>query len=245
MMPWCIQAGWGDVPHLTLKQREDLLAAFPEHERAARSEGEPMLGSGAVFPIEETRITSDPMRIPAHWPQIVGLDFGWDHPTAAARLAWDRDADVIYVTHCYRRSKEVPVIHAAAVKAWGAWLPVAWPHDGLQHDKGSGEQLAQQYRDAGLKMLTDQASHEEGGNGVEAGIMEMLERMRTDRFKVFRGLAEWFEEFRTYHREEGKVVKLYDDLMSATRYGVMMLRHARTQPTGSAQLIKARQGTVA
>ena len=32
-----------------------------------------------------------------------------------------------------------------------------------------------------------------------------------------------------YHRKDGKVVKLGDDLMSATRYGIMMLRHAVCQ----------------
>lgn len=25
--------------------------------------------------------------VPAGWAQIGGIDFGWDHPTAAARLA--------------------------------------------------------------------------------------------------------------------------------------------------------------
>ncbi len=38
-------------------------------------------------------------------------------------------------------------------------------------------------------------------------------------------VSEWFEEFRLYHRKDGKVVKLNDDLLSATRYAVMMLRH--------------------
>lgn len=229
-MVFCVQAGWDDVPHLTAKQKSDLLAAYPEHERDARSKGIPMLGSGAVFPIDEKLITCLPRDIPKHWPQIVGLDFGWDHPTAAARLAWDRDADCVYVTHTYRKSKDVPVIHATAIKGWGDWLPVAWPHDGLQHDKGSGDQLSEQYKRAGLKMLAEQASHEEGGNGVEAGIMEMLERMRTERFKVFAGNNEWFEEFRTYHRKDGKIVKEIDDLMAATRYAVMMLRYAKTKP---------------
>ena len=56
--------------------------------------------------------------------------------------------------------------------------------------------------------------------------MEMLTRMQTGRFKVFADLLDWFEEFRLYHRKDGKVVKVGDDLMSATRYGVMMLRYA-------------------
>ena len=190
-------------------------------------------------------ITCDPFAIPRFWPQIVGMDFGWDHPTAAARLAWDRDTDRVYVTACYRRAEAVPVIHAAAIRGWGDWLPVAWPHDGLQHDKGSGQQLKEQYKAAGLKMLDDQASHAEGGNGVEAGLMDMLERMETGRLKVFAGLVEWFEEFRLYHRKDGKIVKLRDDIMSATRYGVMMLRSAKVQPSAAPVRRHARLGMTA
>ena len=50
--------------------------------------------------------------------------------------------------------------------------------------------------------------------------------MESGRFKVFRHLNEWFDEFRLYHRKDGKVFKERDDLMSATRYGEMMLRYA-------------------
>ena len=53
--------------------------------------------------------------------------------------------------------------------------------------------------------------------------------METGRFKVFEHLNDWFEEFRLYHRKDGKVVKEGDDLMAATRYALMMLRFARTQ----------------
>jgi hypothetical protein len=39
-------------------------------------------------------------------------------------------------------------------------------------------------------------THQPGGMGVEAGITEMLERMQTGRFKVFRGQSQWMEEYR-------------------------------------------------
>ncbi len=58
--------------------------------------------------------------------------------------------------------------------------------------------------------------------------MDMLDRMKTGRLKVFKEHHDWWEEFRLYHRKDGKVVKEADDLMSATRYGLMMLRYART-----------------
>ena len=63
---------------------------------------------------------------------------------------------------------------------------------------------------------------------VEAGLMDMLNRMQSGRFKVFKHHNDWWEEFRLYHRKDGKVVKEGDDLMAATRYAVMMLRHAAT-----------------
>ena len=50
--------------------------------------------------------------------------------------------------------------------------------------------------------------------------------METGKFKVFSPLLDWFEEFRLYHRKDGKVVKEGDDLLAATRYAVMMLRFA-------------------
>ena len=103
---------------------------------------------------------------------------------------------------------------------------VAWPHDGLQHDKGSGDQLAKLYRAQQLNMLPEHAAFEDGGNGVEAGIAEMLDRMLTGRWKVFSTCADWLEERRLYHRKDGRIVKERDDVLSASRYGLMMLRHA-------------------
>jgi phage terminase large subunit-like protein len=217
-----------DAEHYTAEERARIIAGYPEHEREARAKGIPTLGSGRVFPVTEESIREPQPVIPQHWPRICGLDFGWDHPTAAAWLAWDRDSDTVHVYDAYRAKEQTPVIHAAAVNAKGKWIPVSWPHDGLQHDKGSGQQLAEQYRAQGVNMLTDKATWPDGGNGVEAGIMDMLDRMKTGRFKVAEHLNDWWEEFRLYHRKDGKIVKEGDDLMSATRYAVMMLRCAAT-----------------
>lgn len=216
-----------DAEHYTEEQRAAIIASYPAHERKARAQGIPVLGSGRVFPIDEDDIKIAAFAIPEHWPLIGGLDFGWDHPTAAVRLAHDRDTDVIYVTHSYGLREATPIIHAAALKPWGEELPWAWPHDGLQHDKGSGSPLAEQYRDQGLDMLPEKATFEDGSNGVEAGIAEMIDRMQTGRWKVFGHLEDWFAEFRLYHRKDGLIVKLNDDRISASRYAMMMRRFAK------------------
>lgn len=218
-----------DVDHYSAEEKARIIASYPPHEREARTKGVPTMGSGRVFPVPEETITVAPIAIPDHWAQINGVDFGWDHPFAAVNIAWDRDADRIYVTKAYRQKEATPVIHAASVKPWGDWVPCAWPHDGYQHDKGSGDQLKDLYRIHGLNMLPEHATHKEGGTGVEAGLMDMLQRMQTGRFKVFSNLNEWFEEFRLYHRLDGKLVKERDDLISATRYALMMLRYAEVK----------------
>lgn len=218
-----------DADHYTPDQRQAIINSYPPHEREARIKGLPSLGSGRVFPVAEEKIACEAIPVPKHWAQINGIDFGWDHPFAAVNLSWDRDADVIYVTRIYREKETTPVIHAASIRPWGAWIPCAWPHDGYQHDKGSGQALAHQYAEQGLHMIEDHATHEDGGFGVEAGVMEMLDRMQTGRLKVFKHLDEWFGEFRLYHREDGKIVKERDDLLSATRYGIMMRRFAETE----------------
>ena len=231
-------ATWDDADHFKdPKAREDKLRLISPHEREMRSRGIPVMGSGLVFPVPEESIVIPPIEIPKHFSRICGIDFGYDHPFAAAWLAWDRDTDTVYLTDCFRESKTTPPVHAAAINARGPWIPVVWPHDGLAHDKGSGKPLAEQYRAFGVNMLDDKFSNPpgpgqeegQGGQGVEVGLMEMLTRMETGRFKVFSTCKEFLEEIRSYHRQDGKVVKLYDDTISACRYAVMSLRHARTQ----------------
>lgn len=215
-----------DAEHYSVEERAAIIASYPAHEREARAKGIPTMGSGRVFPIEEEFVKCDAFEIPPHWPQLGALDFGWDHPSAGVRMAWDRDSDILYVIACHRAREQTPLMFATAVKPWGAWIPWAWPHDGLQHDKGSGEQLAEQYKQHGLRMMATRATFEDGGNGVEAGITEMLDRMQTGKLRVFSHLNDWWEEFRLYHRKNGLIVKEGDDLMSATRYGMMMRRNA-------------------
>lgn len=227
-----------DAKHFTPEQQIAIAASYPEYERDARVKGLPSLGSGRVFQISEDWIAEAPLVIPPFWPRLVGLDIGWDHPTAAVWLAWDRDTDTVHVYDAYRAKQMSIILHAAAIKARGAWIPVAWPHDALQHDTGgSCEQIAQQYRQQGVMMLATHATHpaafgqEEGSGGysTEAGVQDLLVRMQTGRLKVAKHLNDWFEEFRLYHRQNGQIVKIGDDLMSATRIGVMMLRRAIVQ----------------
>jgi phage terminase large subunit-like protein len=218
-----------DAPHFSEADKERIVASYAPHEREARVKGVPVLGSGRIFPIAEETLAIEQREFPSHWPRIGGMDFGWDHPFAAVELVHDIDSDTVYLTRAYRIRQTTPVVHASALRAWGKDLRWAWPRDGKRETlEGAGIAVAEQYRKEGLDMWFEHAQFQDGSVSVEAGLSDMLVRMETGRFKVFKHLNDWFEEFRLYHRKDGKVHKEGDDLMSATRYAVMMLRHART-----------------
>lgn len=220
-----IRATWDDAPHLTPKVKEQILAAYGPHEREMRSKGIPALGSGLVWPIPEDQISCEYFDIPKQWPRICGIDFGVDHPTAAVWIAWNKESDRLYVYDCYRANRTTIADHAHALKQRGQ-IPVAWPHDGMVQDRNSGIGLAEQYRNEGVRMLPKHFTNPDGTISLEPGIQAIYQRMASGTFKVFDHLKEWFEEFRSYHRSNGKIVKERDDLMSATRYAAQSLRFA-------------------
>ena len=218
-----------DCDHYDEKQKEQIAESYGEHEREARTKGIPTMGSGRIFPISQDRIACDHRDIPAHWPRIGGMDFGWTHNFAACELAHDRDHDIVYLIRAFRQKESTPIMHAATLRAWGA-LRWAWPRDGRRQTlEGAGVPLMEQYRDQGLDMLWEHAQFEDKGVSVEAGLIAWLDRMKSGRFKVFRELNDFWDEFHLYHRRDCKVFAENDDLLCAVRYALMMLRFARTE----------------
>lgn len=227
-------ATWDDAPHLSDEQKTRMMASYRAHERKARTEGIPMMGEGAVFPVDDDQIRVSPFKIPDHFARIKGCDFGIDHPAAGAEIAVDRDQDIIYVIDCYRKANESAPYHAAWFNKSNRQIPVAWPHDGMNREKRGGETIANAYRQHGVNMLAKSARYpkvpgqdEKGGpQPVEPIVDEVLERMQTGRFKVFANLSDFFDEKRSYHRKDGLIVPKRDDILKATFYAVMMKRYA-------------------
>lgn len=235
-----IQATWDDCPLFDDENyKNSVLAQFPAHEREMRSKGIPQMGSGLVFTTPDEEIAVPPFEIPAHWPRIKGIDFGVDHPFASVAMAFDLDTETAYVYWAYRKTRQTIADTAMTINSFDPWIPVVWPHDGLVDDKQSGKPLADIYRDPpyNVNMLPHCFSNPpppgkkegQGGQGVEVGLIAMDEAMQAGKLKVFNNLTEWFEEKRSYHRMDGKVVTLRDDLMAATRYAFQSKRFAERE----------------
>jgi len=236
-----ISASWDDVPHLTAEMKDELLAAYPEHERDARTKGIPQLGSGLIYPVPDELITCEPFPIPKHWPRLAAMDFGWDHPTSVVWGAIDRDSDTTYVYAEYAASKTVVAVHADAIKARGIWIPMAWPHDG-NNDTAAGPGLAGQYRDKGVNMLPERAQFvtdtmdedtKAVKTSVEAGIQSILTAFTEGRLKIFNTCTGIIGEKRWYRRDKGKIVKTNDDRLDALRYLWISREFATVQPSTS------------
>lgn len=225
-----IQAGWEDAEHITQERIDELLAEMMPHEREMRSKGEPLAGSSMIFQFSDDDITCDPFQIPDWWPQILGVDFGGDHPFACIKWAFDTENRKEYLADCTKiRRATIPEESSIIKKMGGDRLPVAWPHDGNKQDKQSGKTIAQLYREEGVNMLPLCFSNPPelgkpegtGGQGIYAGLKAMSNGMAEGRLKIFSHLGDWLKEKQSYHMKDGKVVDINDDAISASRYGYM------------------------
>jgi len=224
--------------HIRLADRHRIVDGYPEHEREARSKGEPMLGEGRVYKTPEENIIEeiDPLNLPSYWRWGAAIDIGLQHPFAYVLMCLDVDTDTMHIIAELRMSDTAISGHVAGIKQlekriFGRfmWIPTSWPHDGNTRDKGSGEPLKQIYARYGLRMMAEHASHA-GLHGaaaysLEGGVAEIDARERAGKWKVSRGCLAYLEERRLYHRKDGEIVKLRDDVLAAARYGLMMRRY--------------------
>ena len=218
-----IQATWDNAPHLTEKEKEEIISGTLPHLRDARSKGIPQYGAGLIYPISQQDIEVDDFEIPINWPRIYGFDVGWNW-TAAPWMAHDIQSDILYIYSVYKRSQAEPSVHKDSILARGDWIPGAIDPASAGSSQIDGKKLKNEYMNMGLTLYS-------AVNAVDAGLLRLWNRMTTGRLKVFKSCTQWFEEFRLYRRDEkGNIVKQNDHLMDGTRYGESMLDMAVEMP---------------
>ena len=232
----------GQAGHLTEEKVVDALKGMLDHEIEMRVLGEPMQGSGLIFSFPKDQIMCEPIEMPDHWPRIAAMDFGGiskkSHPSAAAWLVYDEDNDVIYVYDCLKMFSNTPADVAARIIGRPQWIPMMWPHDGQKDCPDGGVKVKDMYRNYGVNMFETWATNPDDdkaeGKGAykrEPALIEMNARFTDRRLRIFNTLPEVWEELRNFHtiktaEGKAKIVDRDDDLISAIRYGVMMIRHA-------------------
>ena len=220
---YTIRVGWSDnPPHLTPEMKRKVMLGQKPFMRVAREEGYPVAGTGRIYPIAEERLAVPWFAIPDWWGRLYAVDPGWG-TTAALFLAYDADADVIYVTNEYYQGQKPPFVHARALLAYGAdWMPgVLDPYaTGKLYD---GKQMVDMYVQEGLDVVAGD------DYGVQRGTDECYGRMETGRLKVFAHCRNFFWELGLYQADDsGKPDKRKgrDHLMDAMRIGVASIARA-------------------
>lgn len=213
---YVVKIRWADVPHLSEAAIAKMLEATPENMRLARSQGDPTVGDGMIYPLPLDHILVDDFRLPKYFPKAYGMDVGWN-ATAAVFGAWDRDNDIIYIYSEYKQGKADPLIHASGIRSRGTWLRGAIDPASRISGQADGAKLFEMYSTSlergggGLKLML-------AANAVESGIFSVWERLQSGRLKIFRSCTQLQREYTLYHRKDGKVVKLHDHLLDSLRY---------------------------
>src|SRR5262249_54786270 len=104
--------------HISAERRAQMEDSYLPHEREARIHGIPQLGIAKVFPfpIDTLMRAFNPdtdIRSWARW--IVGIDFGYGHPFAAALCAWVHDLDEFYVVDGFRMDRAEAFYHVKRI----------------------------------------------------------------------------------------------------------------------------------
>lgn len=175
-----------------------------------------------VYPISDAEIVVKDFTIPEHWPRAYGLDVRWN-TVGAIWGALDRQTDVLYLYGEYLAESD-SAIHAAALKSRGEWIKGLIDPRGNGRVEADGYRLLEHYRKLGLRLETIE-------NSVESGILDVWQRMHSERLKVFGSLTKYLEERRLYHRDErDQIVSCDDNLQDATRCLVSGIARMCTKP---------------
>jgi phage terminase large subunit-like protein len=103
-----------DARHISPERRTQIEEAYLPHEREARIHGIPQLGIARVFPfpIESLLRPLDPDKDIRGWARwLVGIDFGYGHPFAAALCAWVPEIDEFFVVDGFKMERGEALYH--------------------------------------------------------------------------------------------------------------------------------------
>jgi len=201
-------------PYYPKEEFERAKATLPAWKFKMFYLGEFAKPEGLVYDDFDTaRHVIEPFEIPKDWRRIVGVDFGYNNPTAAVWIAISPD-DVMYVYKEYYERNKIPQETGSDIVrlSEGEYISALFCDP-------SYPAAIEEYRRLGLPAVSARTE-------VKEGIEDVIGRFKTDRLFVFRGLTNFLDEIENYrwkvHNDsiQDEPVKEYDHLMDALRYAI-------------------------
>jgi hypothetical protein len=148
---------------------------------------------------------------------------------------------VIYVVNVLRIKGQTRDNHVMRMREHPMWdAPICWPADGQQAH--GNETIAGFYKKAGLNMQPTWTTFPQGGYALDARIAAMRDRFSKGKLLFPEWERELLDEYQGYHYDQnGKVVAMNDDILSAVMQAVMGIRHARTMSADASGNFHRRQ----
>lgn len=223
---------------LTQEQIDEVIASYPPWERAPRADGEPIMGSGLIFPVQMEKLIIPQQLIPNYWGIVGGLDFGGT--VAGCICAYDAETEAFYVLRSYQ-DKTQPgqgtAYHAGNLVELEGELRGSfdwcWPHDGNVHDRGSGNTIKSEYERLGLRMHPEHSTFPEGGFSPYEACHQILDAMVAGKFYILdhptnRSLIDQLREY--FYDENGKIAADQNDHKIDAMLKAWMMRRWAKRP---------------
>jgi phage terminase large subunit-like protein len=141
-----------DCHWLTQEIIERLLHGMSDMDKRARRYGIPASGGGQIFQFEKSEYCCQSFDIPDHWHRLGGIDIGYNHPTGAVALAWDKGTDRVFIYQEYKAKEKSAVEVARNLRHWG--VQFAGSHDAFNKDFKTGGSTADVFEKEGLHLFS-------------------------------------------------------------------------------------------
>lgn len=210
-------------PAYPKEEFERAKAILPEWKFLMFYKGQFVRPAGLVYQdFDPAKHIVEPFEIPRNWRRIIGVDFGYNNPTAAVWLAINPDGVMYAYREYYQRFK--------LAEESGRDIKQASKEEHIEIVACDPSEPAsiEQYRRLGLPAKA-------ANNAVKEGIEAVITAFKSNRLFIFRGLVNLLDEIENYHWMEkneqlkDEPVKEYDHLMDALRYGVKALNQGSTK----------------
>ncbi len=158
-----------------------------------------------VYQSQDRQITCRPFDHPANWKRCYGLSLGWD----MSAIVWgclDIEGDILYATAEYSQPDNVVPTLSQVITAKGKWIPGAI---------GAGDKPMSDEEDARVRSMFLNLGHDmqPDDSSIEAGILEVTNRLVTGRLVIFNTCTRLLDEYDEYRRtEKGQPPKGYRHL---------------------------------
>lgn len=234
--------GWDDVPYAQLSKdkRERMARSYLPHERQARMQGIPSIGTGLVYPVGEEQFVIDAEEAmkawkgaspPKHWPRLAAADPGGtpkgDGKTAALFAAYDTDADCIWVYAEYYERFAPITSHVHAFARRGTGIPMIIDPAGANIIDGKGvyAEYVQTMHEIDPRWPVFKADKR-----FSLGRADLYDRMTSGRFKVLSTCINLLKEHRSYVINDKNQFVGDHHLLDDARYLSMGIHHAALPP---------------